>query len=441
MRIAASATLLYAGSSTFYSFNTQYSYESLAIALSMFLLYLTSRLTRTRRAQPAPRSLVTIAVGVALALVFTHHLTTYATAGLVIAWAVLHLVLLRRLPRDRNPLVIGLLLALAALIWSVVVASDVFSYLGGPIASAVDGIQGLVRDGGSRRPFEAASGTRANQIEQLVGTLGTAVTVLAIPLGLLALRRRAPRRALTVLLVLLAVLYPASLVLRVADGAWEASNRASSFLYVGVAFVVAYAVWRWRPPTFVPRLPHARSIVATAILVLVPASGILLGSSANRLPRPYAVADGPRSIDPHGIAAAEWVRRELGPGNRIAADRTNTSLLNSYGRQDVVTTLDRSVTVSPLFLSTVVGAYERDLLEQGSIGYLLVDRRIEGATTPPDGHFYEDWELTLYLGRLLPDKALDPSRLQKWDSIERVGRVFDDGSIVVYDVGAVRDAP
>lgn len=441
VRLAATGTVLYAGSSTFFAFNTQYAYESLGIGFACVLLYLAARLTRTRRAQPAPRPLALVAVAIALALVFTHHLTAYATAGILVLWAAVHLTLRRRLPRDRSPLLIGLLVVLATAVWSVVVASDVFSYLGGPIADAVDGIRGLLHDGGSRRPFESAAGKRTTGLEQLVGTAGTVAVVLALPLGLLAARRHAPRRALAIVLVLLGLAYPASLVLRVADGGWEASNRASSFLYLGVALLATLAVWRWRPPAIVPRPPHLRKAVAAVLLVVVPVTGIVIGSSENRLPRPYAVGDGSRSIDAHGIEASRWMRRELGPGNRVASDRTTTSLMNAYGLQDVVTSLRDGVSVSPLFLSTVIGTYERALLRQGAIGYLAVDRRIEGATTPPDGDFYEPWELTLYPDAYSQTTGLDPARLRKWDGQPGAGRVFDDGSIVVYDVRAVRDAP
>jgi hypothetical protein len=115
--------------------------------------------------------------------------------------------------------------------------------------------------------------------------------------------------------------------------------------------------------------------------------------------------------------------------------------MSAYGKQDVVTSLADDITVSPLFLSTVVGTYERDLLKRASVDYLAVDRRLEGATTPPDGTFFEAWELTLYPDAYSRTKGLDPARLHKWDTMPGAARAFDDGSIVVYDVRGVRRAP
>ncbi len=439
VRLAATATVLYAGCSTFFGFDIQFAYESLALPFAFALLYVVARLTRSRRAQPTPRRVTAIAALMVMAIVLTHHLTTYATAGLLLAWTVVHLLLAERTHRERNPLLVAVPMLVLAGVWALAVATDIFSYLGGPVGSAVQGIRDIFEGApGPRRPFEAASGSQANRAEQGVGGIGTLVTVALILIGLVTMRTTAPRRALTPILALMALLYPASLGLRFAQGAWEASNRASSFLFVGVAFVASIALWWWRRTgaTTAPR----RAIAAT-VMVLIPVTGITVGSGSERMPRPYQVASGELSIDPHQLETARWVKRELGPDNRIAGDRTTSSVMNAYGLQHVISSLNDDVIVTPLFLSPVVGNYERSLIRDGSIAYLAVDRRIEGATTPRDGEFYEEWEQSLYPGAYSTTKPVEAARLEKWNGVDGVDRVYDDGSLVLYDVRAVRDAP
>jgi hypothetical protein len=438
-RLAATATVLYAGCSTFFGFDIQYAYESLALPLAFVLFYLVARLTRTRRAQPAPRRVTAIAALIVLAIVLTHHLTAYTTAGLLLVWTTVHLFTTGPTSRERNPLLITVPMIIVAGIWALAVATDVFDYLGGPIGSAVQGLRDIFNGApGPRRPFEAASGSQANRAEQGVGGIGTLVTIALTLIGLVTLRARGPRRSLTPILAVMALLYPASLALRFAQGAWEASNRASSFLFIGVAFVASVALWWWRRSGAPSTLRRA---VAAGAMILIPITGITVGSGFERMPRPYQVGAGELSVDPHQLETARWAKRELGPDNRIAADRTTTAVMNAYGLQHVITSLNDDVVVSPIFLSPVVGNYERSLIREGSIAYLAVDRRIEGSTTPRDGEFYEQWERALYPGAYSGTKPVDAKTLEKWDTVDGVDRVFDDGSIVLFDVQAVRDAP
>ena len=77
-----------------------------------------------------------------------------------------------------------------------------------------------------------------------------------------------------------------------------------------------------------------------------------------------------------GIAAAEWARTVLGPGNRIGADRINGVLMGSYGDQHLVTIAYDHVNVAIVVFASNLGVAEQTILQRGKVQYLVVDDEI-----------------------------------------------------------------
>ena len=124
----------------------------------------------------------------------------------------------------------------------------------------------------------------------------------------------------------------------------------------------------------------------------------------------------------------------MDPGNRIAADETNTNVMGSYGRQRVVTFPVDGVSITGLFLSPGVGATERETIRRARIRYVVVDRRIAGVV-PLKGFFYEKWEKEIVdYGRVV-----DASTLSRFDALQGVSRVYDSGNIQIYDVSGLSE--
>ena len=120
----------------------------------------------------------------------------------------------------------------------------------------------------------------------------------------------------------------------VADGS-ELAGRASTFVFVPVAYVAALAVGHLATAA----LRRGIRIAATAALVMVLL--LMFDGLANgwppyweRLPGPHQVAGAERSVGPEEIAAARWALAALGPGNRFAADVGSYPVLGSYGDQN-----------------------------------------------------------------------------------------------------------
>ncbi len=120
----------------------------------------------------------------------------------------------------------------------------------------------------------------------------------------------------------------------------------------------------------------------------------------------------------------------------MAADRTDTSLMGSYGEQWVITNLAAKVSISGIFLAPQLGPSELAAIRQAHIHYLVVDRRLSTAM-PIEGYYYESWERQIVPYTKPP--SLDT--LEKFSTMKNINLVFDNGDIQIYDVGALASAP
>ena len=86
-----------------------------------------------------------------------------------------------------------------------------------------------------------------------------------------------------------------TLGLRLVPAAWETGVRASEFLFVGVALVVALAALEALDRLSPPRLVHIGAMAAAGVVLV---GGIVSTTPhAGRMPEPYRVAAGGRDLD------------------------------------------------------------------------------------------------------------------------------------------------
>jgi hypothetical protein len=432
-RLAGIGTALYMANPNFLFFDSQFAYESLALPLMLLVLFALVRWQQERSVHRVGFSLVA-ALGV-LAVVVTHHVTAYIATALLILWAAIGYAYNKWLRSDQPSLGWIALWAVAAnLAWLLGVSSATIGYLAPHLSDSVRALVGLIAGEGTGRVLFQSSTGGATLLERVTGLASVALTVLGLPFGLLQWWQRHRNNAASVWLVLGAIAYPATLALRLTDASWEIAARSASFLFIGVAYVLALGVERLRLSE--GRLWLTRLAFAMCAMILF-AGGVIAGRSPwSRLPWPYAVGAESRSIEPEGIAAAKWALTFLGPDNRVAADRTNTSLMGSYGEQRVITDLVDKVSISGVFLSPQLGSSELAVLRQARIRYLVVDRRFSRAL-PLSGQYYEKWE-RLIVPYTTP---IELTTLDKFARIRDVNQVFDSGDIAIYDVGALDRGP
>ena len=446
--VAAIGVMIYAANSSFFIFNVSFSYESLSVSLMAVAMLGLLELGDEAGQRAATAGLIVVPLLIAISV--SHHMTAYITAAIIAGAAVLHI--LQPVPLlTRLSVAIGAaVLILITLSWSRQIGGGVDSYLGPLLDTASAELSRMLSlsGGDDRVPFEGADGTRTPLWQKIFALVGLAMIACGLAFGLLRAMRHAgvtlrlEQMAINVataswtmtwlrLLVLMALLWPVSVVLRLTEGGWEVGNRIAPFAFLGVGIVVAIGL----ASAPIHRLSHRRFApalgIGAAILIV---STIVNASGGNVLPRRgYDVAADSESIEPAGIRAAQWAREWLGPGNRFVADRVNRILMASYGSQQVTSALYDNLEAGPhLLLSYEIGAFQLKLMKAHDVEFILTDQRL--TTDTPRFGSYIDTSSDIDTGHVLP---LDPEKLAKFRDLPGANCVFDNGMMQIFDLRGV----
>ena len=435
-RVAATAAIIYSLNSSFLFFDTQFGYESLAIALYVWALV---ALYRAMRAAGARSRTGWAATTVLLtgATIATHHLTALALIGTM---AIVALVVTARAAHTRVAVaaaaVAWMLTAAAAILvaaWLCWVAPRTAGYLDPYLGKAIDQFAGLAGDGGTggRTLFR---GSVAPWWERAAAFAAPACAAAAMALAGYRLWRRrggdpVVRGTTLAMLVLGALYFPAAVLILTPSGA-EGARRSWAFSYLGIALVVA--------PVVVAALDRAarrwtRALTGAGLLGLC--AVMLVGNTAAgmnpsyRFPGPPVFGSDTRSVTPEVLAAAAWLRATQGRDLRILADRYSGLIFGSYGEQLPVTG-SVSFPTYDLYLARPGQPPEPALLGQLSawkFGYLVVDRRM-AREVPEIQIYFETNEPIPHGGR--PSFTL--GQLTKFDTTPWTIKIYDSGNIAIY---------
>lgn len=427
-RVGSTAVLLYSGSAHFYFFNAQFSYQTVAVAMlvvSMVLLLQASDSTGRRT-----WLLMASAQAALAALMVTHHLTSWMT--LVALWVIAGLLALggeRR--RARLTLVTAEVATLVAALWTTVVAPLLVGYLA-PLADEAGGE--IVRlltldDTGSRAILESGSGTPTPLWQ--TGLMFVSILVwclLLLPAVIGAVRGTTmTRSSARLLLVGVAAAYPVLYAVRFFPTAAEIADRASSFVTLATAVLVALWV--------VPRLDRFRQAVAPTAVVIV-LGGLMLGGGQDwqRVPGPYLPGAEQRSVDATTISFARWAGRYLPEGSRIASDVTINRVVPNFAPVVPVTQQASGTNLTPVFIADTVDDEVVAMLQETAVDFVVVDTRTIGVPAL-SGSYYE-------AGSAFSETADQPTAqmLLKFRGAPGFDQVLD-GPILVFDVRSLRGEP
>ncbi|MGR9245118.1 hypothetical protein [Rhizobium leguminosarum] len=444
-RIASIACLIYMGSSTFLLFDVHYSYESLAIPMLVAVL-LASESRRMERGDTAgwPTFVATMVLIVALAA--THHLTSYFCTALLCGTAVMEC--LRQgvsAMQRRQAILLASIAVIAPVAWSKIVGNPTGSYILPVLAGGIHEVAQLVSSSTStRKLFVSDTGALAPAWQRYLTMAGVALICLGLLTGFLRslvfngqhrnasilwppTRWRLWRSSLLQILVLVTLAYPLSIIFRLTRSGWEIGNRIGSLSFLGVAIVVAVAVaafWHGASRGWL----RATALAAAATTVLI--AGVISSEGPRILvPAGYEVSADSSSIEPMGISAAKWTREWLGGEQLFATDRINRLLLSTYGRQKVSTTLESGQDTGMAITAADLGPMERKLLIDSGVSFVMVDLRM---TTGLPG-------VGVYFDGGAQDRnhtvPLQASSMLKFNSEPDVDRTFDNGFMVIFDIG------
>jgi hypothetical protein len=439
-RLAAIAAAVYMCAATFPVFQSGYAYETLGLPLCVLIGLAEIQINR---AASSVRAL--ILPGMLLAtLAVTHHVSAFWMAGYLIALMVIETFRRKERTQLYHLLLIGVVVLAVSfpIVWMATKGNPLVNYLGptieGELNSFYDKITGqspprqmFVGEDGQTQPITIqlaaiagtlliASGLATGFFRSLCLSIGTSVAGWP---RLLCVVRREWLDSRVILLTLAAFGFPISVVSRISSTAWEIGYRMSTFVFIGAAFVVAVSIvhfWQAHPNRW-------NRIGVNAALVLAVLGNVMLGWGYLAIHAPYKVGADSGSIEPMAIDTAQWTKDWLGPGKRFSADRVNRTLLAAYGDQDIISNVD----LSRAMLSKEITADALYPIRKGRVNYLLVDLRLTTARAVL-GEYYTSWERS----RGHPPS---PKLLLKFDREQNIGRIYDNGYIVIYDIRQLHD--
>ncbi len=434
-RVAGISTLLYMTVPGF-SDQTGFSYESLALPLAIFVVFVVARRNYKSVDQRMGLTL-TSWLGIA-AVVITHHVTSYGLLAFLLLWTAVFLLFqtlassqrnhnLRILAGPGGSALVSLVLIIA---WTVYSGERVVGYLYPALENATQQlIQVFVGKAQPHKFFSDQTGFVAPLWERVTAFASVALILLGLPAGLVQIWRHYRGNAAILALAGAVLVYPVIQAAHVAS-VGAVTDRVFAFLFPAIALVLAIGITHFR----LSRVPSRRRFVMIigAIVVIFIGGWIQNGLDWYLLPGPYLVASDHRSISPEGVATAEWTLSHLGPGHRTVSDLTNAFLMGTYGYQWNVMSANEKIEVAPVFTSLELGPTEKRILQVTRTQYLVVDLRLSTSLPRMRGYFDAGEPNAGHY-----TSPIDRAALTKFDGMQNVSRIFDSGDIIIYDVEAI----
>lgn len=201
---------------------------------------------------------------------------------------------------------------------------------------------------------------------------------------------------------------------------------------IPAGFVVAWAIlaplsrslrlghWEWIPARM-GQFGRPAAVVAVLILAL---GGIAGGWPPYyaRLPGAYEAGAWERSVDAHELDLAQWAASRLPRDNGVAAGFITGGVLGTLGHQADVGS------VPSLFDTGTFTAAASRVVAVHRITLIVVNLR-DARQVPADGYYFATAPLGPHNRGPLPARYLG-----KFAKIAGLSRIFDDGTMIVYDV-------
>jgi hypothetical protein len=433
---------VYACNPSFLYFDAQFGYESLALMSAAAFLLISLRWSLEDRLPlvQATTGVAGVLLLLTCGLTLTHHMTSLAVLAFLSLWLGARALTLRNSARANGerqmngPLVPTLLLALTIIIWLSLAAGHVtVAELGGLFSRAFNSVTDLILGNrGSKQLFSGAGQSVGLAIRGLIVAY-VILTLILIIAGLLTIWRARVRAPLWLALSTVAMFFPITLGLRLTLASSEISQRASGFVFLGVAFLAGLLTVSRTPPAWRPRTLVGARLAVTVLALMSFIGSFLLGESqATRQPGAYLVGAEDRSVTPEGIAAAEFASAHLPARSRVLTDRTNATLLGSYGGLDPVFGRYAGISLPRILFSSRFDDTDRRALRGQSLALIVVDRRLS-RELPLIGYYVESDEPGAFVLR----RPVSGQSLEKFASVANVSAIYTNGPIVIYDTTAL----
>jgi hypothetical protein len=381
-RLGALAAVVYGLNTSFMFFDSQYSYESLAI---VFFIWAVTCIVEAVAVRPGPARLGWVAAALVsgVACVVTHHLTSYAMLG---AFALMTIaaafVALRGHGRGQvlsTLACVGFALAASALIWAAVVTPDIVGYFSPAVHRGIEQLTGLAHhSGGGARQLFSKSTTPG--YEQKAAYLAPTFAFLLAVTGLWALRRRLFQDAALLGLTAFGAVYFVSLPFILTQSGAEGARRSWAFTSLGLCLLVAVGLaaaagWARRLEPTGARM--AARLALTVVVAVIAVGNVAMGVNVNyRFPGPFAYGSDARALTAETQGAAGWMKQTTGPGQRLIADRDTGLAFGTIGGQWIEKPWENYPLWEFFLKVRQPDAALLDRLRRAAPRYLVVDERM-----------------------------------------------------------------
>jgi hypothetical protein len=435
-RGASLVVAFYAVSQEFYSFNSGFAYQTLALTLGLGGIFL------LRRAQladcAAARRLFFIASLVLIATVVTHHATSWMVLAFLIAWTAMSR------PGERKLLArAAVVMGVAVAIWTAAFTPLLARYFVPIFSGVLQTAQAFLAGTSGHHIFGASGGTPPiaywERVVLVVYELSCAVAALACAWILLS-RAFHNRDRMLGLLGALNLAFPLTVAAHFNPSVGELGSRAATFLFLPLALSCSLIIQRHPRVTRRPAGMHNpfRAAVLIALIggtAIVYLGGTLLGSNPdwNRLPGPYLPSADFRSQDPETLAAVDWAATHLPTGSTVAADRVPAVLLGSLAGLWPVTHRQQGLEPAQLYFSAAWGHQQTAIVKGLHIDYVYVDARLADSL-PMLGYYITQGETPKPTRITVADVA-------KFAHVPGLKAVYHHGPVTIYDTSGLGVAP
>lgn len=435
-RGASLVVAFYAVSPHFYSFDSAFAYETLALTLGLGGIFL------LRRAQladhPTSRRLFFVASLLLIATVVTHHATSWMVLAFLIAWAAMSHKGERKL-LTRAVIIMGGAVA----IWSAALAPLLAKYFVPIFAGVIQTAQAFLAGTSGHHIFGASGGTPPvpgwERVVLVFYVLSCTFAALVCAWIMLS-RAFRNRDGMLALLGALNLAFPLTSASHFNPAVGELGNRAATFLFLPLALSASLIVQRHprvtrRPASLGDPFRPAVLIALIGGTTIIYLGGTLLGSSPDwiRLPGPYLVSADFRTQDPETLAAVDWAATHLPPGTTVAADRVPAVLLGSQARLWPVTQPQQGLVPAQLYFSTNWGPLQTAIVKGLHIDYLYVDTRLADSL-PYLGYYITQGE-TPKLTRITG------ADMAKFAHVPGLKAVYHHDTVTIYDTAGLGVVP
>ena len=215
-----------------------------------------------------------------------------------------------------------------------------------------------------------------------------------------------------------------------ASGGSELSGRMYTFVLIPVGLVCAIAIDSIIRGFYLNaslrrlRLSNLFGIsFGMAAATVATVGGVAAGEPSfyARLPGPFVVDAGERSIDDFNVKAGLWVATHLTPGHGVASDAATASVVANIGHQTIVNG-------EVLFLSPKWDAVDKSAASSDGVSYIVVDRRITQELPASGSYFSPDFNSGNY------SSPIPSNYINKFDSVPGASRIYDNGNILIYQL-------